>query len=100
MMNKKLVALLLAVSAAANVAAYCDRDGYCDGVVEGTVDVADDAGGVAVDAADETVGVATDIADVGTLGIFGGRERREDRRNRRENRREDRRARRAARRGY
>ncbi len=92
MMNKKLIALLLAVSAAANIAAYCDGDGYCDGAVE----VADDAVVGTGDAAYEVAAVPGDVV----TGIFGGRERREERRNRREDRRDRRAERRAERRGY
>jgi hypothetical protein len=93
MMNKKLVALLLAVSAISSLSAHCYRDGYCDGPVSRTVE---GTGYVAGDVVDGTGEVASDVAAVPgdvVTGIFGGRERRQERR-------EARRDRRAERRGY
>ena len=94
MMNKKLVALLLAVSAISSISAhYHDRDYYYDGPVSTTVE---GTGEVAGDIVEGTGEVAADVAAVPgdvVTGIFGGRERRQDRRDARA-------ARRAERRGY
>jgi hypothetical protein len=93
MMNKKLVALLLAVSAISSLSARCYGDGYCDGpvsrTVEGTGEVADDVVEGTGDVAGDVAAVPGDVV----TGIFGGRERRQDRR-------DARRERRAERRGY
>jgi hypothetical protein len=93
MMNKKLIALFVAIATVSAVSAHYGNCYNC-GPVEGTVDTT-------VDVADETVGGAADVT-LGAVGpIFGGRnieERREDREARRENRRADRQQRRAERR--
>jgi hypothetical protein len=92
MMNKKLIAIIIAAVTTFGISARFCRDEYgnrisCSGrVVEGTVDT---AGNVA----EGTVDVAADTASV--LNPFnwgeGGRERREERRQEREARRQERR---------
>ena len=89
MANKKLIALLVAISAIASISARCYRDGSCDdrGVVRRTSDAAEGAvegtGRVAGRAVEETGGF---------LGrVFGKprRERREERRMNRQQQSED-----------
>lgn len=94
MMNKKLIALFVAVTTISGLSAehcYTDRNGvrYCDGIVRNTGRVA----GTVVEGTGEAAGtVVGGTADVvgGTIGgIFGGRgvrERIEDRKIRKESR--------------
>lgn len=99
MMNKKLIALLIAVATVAGISAdygdcWIDENGYkhCKDVVEPVRATGEAAG--------EAVGGAADVT-FGTIGgLFGGRgvkERMEDREDRREQRRAEREQRRAER---
>lgn len=81
MMNKKMIALLLAVSTIST-----SMFGFLDDVIGGTFDTAERVATVPVDAVDSTRDGET------------WRERREDRREERESRKEDRRVRRENRR--
>lgn len=98
MMNKKLIALFVAVATVSAVSAgwYDDNGVYHHGVRREHV-VGDTTRG-AGHAAERTVGGASDVA-LGTVGgIFGGKgveERMNERQDRREQRRADREARRA-----
>ena len=94
MMNKKLIALFVALATVGAISADCYVDRYgnerCDGVVSESGHVAGEAVATSGDIVAGTVG-----------GLFGGRgvrERVEDRHDRRAERRADREARREARR--
>lgn len=97
MMNKKLIALFVAIATVSAVSAgwYDEAGVYHHGIRPGydVGDVVEDTGY----AAERTVGGAAAATTAVVGGIFGGRERREERRNERETRREQRRAEREAR---
>jgi hypothetical protein len=91
MLNKKLIALCVAIATVSGISAHCYINKYgnkqCESrVIEGTADVTE-----------ETVGGAEDVVGGAVGGLFGGRgieERRADREARREQRHADREARR------
>jgi len=95
MMNKKLIALFVAIATVSAVSAgwYDEAGVYHHGIRPGynVGDVVEDTGY----AAERTVEGAADVTTGVVGGLFGGRERREERRNEREARREERRAARA-----
>ena len=91
MMNKKLIALFVAISAISSISARCYRDGSCDdGLVRRTGsaagNVVEGTGEVAGGAVRGTGEVADDLTG-GLLGrVFTGKDRRQDRRERRQQR--------------